>query len=237
MKNGNSAGCGRRTSVPGSATLLSALSPEFSRLREGSPFTQLKRGQALFEIGDSSDGCYWINEGALKVCLASYHGEERIFAILGPGSIVGGFAILDGLPRFTSVHALTDCNLSFIARSAFLECLQESPSLSAYLVTTLIARLRHAEEEVAATSFLPIKARIARSLLKFAEHLGKPTTTPDQVRIKHLRQEDVAALAHVARENVSRIFSEWKTRKLIDRESPSVYVILKSGLQREAGDL
>ena len=211
-----------------------ALPIDFSHLLAGAPKIALKRGQGLFEIGDSVECCYWLDAGALKVCLASFHGQERIFAVLGSGSIVGGFAIIDGLPRFTSVHALSDSNLSCISRSAFLECLRKSPDLYAYLIKMLLARLRQAEEEVAASSFLPIKARIARSLLKLAEHVGKPTLTPDHVRMRHLRQSDVAALAHVARENVSRILSEWTKRKLIHRVSASDYIILKSGIEREA---
>ena len=144
--------------------------------------------------------------------------------------------MIDGLQRSASVHALRDSSLTFVARSAFLECLRESPRLYADLVDTLVARLRHADEEVAAASFLSLKARVARALLQFAKHLGEPTATPDQFVIRDkLRQEDLAALADVARENVSRILSEWRKRKLIVRQSPSGFVILKSRLEREAG--
>ncbi len=211
----------RNTSF-GSHTLLAALPLEFSsRLLAGAPTTRLKKGEALFEIGATGDGCYWLNEGVLKVSVVSNQGAERILAILGSGSIVGEFALIDGLPRSASVHALRDSRLTFVARSTFLGCLRESPSLYAHLVDTLVARLRHTDEEVAAASFLSLKARVARALLQFAEHLGEPTTMLDQFVIRELRQEDVAALADVARENVSRILSEWRKHKLIVRQSPS----------------
>jgi CRP/FNR family cyclic AMP-dependent transcriptional regulator len=225
-----------RTISFGSNNLLAALPIEFSsRLLAGAPTIKLKKGQALFEIGAKGDGCYWLKEGVLKISVASNQGTERILAILGSGSIVGELAMIDGLPRSASVHALRDSSLTFMARSIFLECLQESPRLYALLVDTLAARLRQADEEVAAASFLSLKARVARALLQFAKHLGEPTSTPDQFIIRDLRQEDVAALADVARENASRILSEWRKHKLIVRQSPSVYVILKSRLDREAG--
>jgi CRP/FNR family transcriptional regulator len=126
--------------------------------------------------------------------------------------------------------------LTFVARSTFLECLHRSPSLYSYLVDTLVARLRRADEEVVAASFFSLKARVARALLKFAEHLGEPTNAPDQFEIRELRQEDVAALADVARENVSRILSEWRKHKLIVPRTSTVYVILKSRLEREAAE-
>ena len=145
--------------------------------------------------------------------------------------------MLDGKPRFASVYALRDSILTFVTRHTFLECLRTSPDLSAYLVDTLVARLRRAEEEVLTASFLSLRARVARALLKFAEHLGQPTAIPDHVEIQELRQEDVAALADVARENVSRILSEWRKQGLIVRRNTHVYVIFKSRLEREAVEM
>jgi hypothetical protein len=41
-------------------------------------------------------------------------------------------------------------------------------------------------------------------------------------------------LANVARENVSRLLSEWTKRKIVEHPSPSVYVIHKARLERDA---
>jgi len=68
-----------------------------------------------------------------------------------------------------------------------------------------------------------------------AWHLGEPIDRPGELIIRDkLRQEDSAVLADVARENVSRILGEWRKRKVIVQQSPSVYVIRKSRLEREA---
>ena len=133
------------------------------------------------------------------------------------------------------MYALRDSSVTFFARGTFLEYLDASPSLCGYLVKTLAARLRHANDEIMAASFLSLKSRVARALLKFAEHLGEPTAEPDHVLIRELRQEDVAALADGARESVSRILSEWRRRRLIVPQTPSVYIIRRSRLEREAG--
>src|SRR5436189_6200984 len=66
----------------------------------------LKEGEALFQRDDAGDGCYWLESGTVKVTVASSTGTERILAILGPGSIVGELAMLDGLPRSATVIAL-----------------------------------------------------------------------------------------------------------------------------------
>ena len=69
---------------------LPALPNELSRrLLENARTTTLKKGQLLLQAGTVGDGCYWLNEGALKVSVASAEGAERILAILGRGSLVG----------------------------------------------------------------------------------------------------------------------------------------------------
>lgn len=216
--------------------LLAGLPREYaSRLLAKAPVISLRQGETLFEIGAEGDGCYWLEEGVLKVCLPSPQGAERIIAILGSGAIVGELAMIDGLPRSATVQALRDSRLTFVARSIFLECLREDPEMYGHLVSSLVQRLRQADEEVAAASFLSLKARVARALLLFAKHLGEPGAAPGEVVIRHrIRQDDLAALAHVARESASRILSEWRKSRIIDHRSPSLYVIHREQLEREA---
>ena len=221
----------------GAHNLLSGLPREYSsRLLAKAHAVSLEKGKTLFETGAVGDGCYWLEEGVLKVSIASPQGAERILAILGAGSIVGELAMLDGLPRSATVQALRDSRLTFLARSVFLEILRGHPEIYRHLLTILVERLRQADDEVAATSFLSLKARVARALLHFAKYLGEPTATPGQLLVRHrICQDDLAALANVARENASRILSEWTARKVIAHPSPSVYLIDKAKLEREAG--
>ena len=107
-----------RASSFGSLNLLSGLPREYSsRLLARAPAISLKKGQTLFESDEVGDGCYWLEEGVLKVSVASDRGAERILAILGPGSIVGELAMFDGLPRSATVQALRDSRLTFVARA------------------------------------------------------------------------------------------------------------------------
>ena len=83
-------------------------------------------GRIYIEAGDVADGCYRLEEGLLKVSIASPQGDERILAILGPGSIIGKLAIIDGLPRSAAVVAIRDCKLSFVSRG--LRCARKRKS-------------------------------------------------------------------------------------------------------------
>ena len=87
----------------------------------------LTADEVLFLAGDPGDGFYRLDEGLLKVSIASATGAERILAILGPGAIVGDLAIIDGLPRSASVSALRDCKLRFVSRKAFETFAEKQP--------------------------------------------------------------------------------------------------------------
>src|SRR6516164_3744605 len=138
--------------------ILPNLPTQFSEglLANAKPRSLTER-EVLFEAGDVADGCYRLEQGLLKVCIASPQGDERILTILGPGSII------DGLPRSDTVVAIRDCKLSFISREAFISCLREYPEIYSDLVSTLVSRLREADDAMAAASFLTVKARVARA--------------------------------------------------------------------------
>jgi CRP/FNR family transcriptional regulator, cyclic AMP receptor protein len=179
----------------------------------------LNADEALFVAGQPCDGCYRLEKGLLKIVVTSRRGDERILAILGPGAIVGELAVFDRGPRSASVFAMIDCELSFIRRSVFEEKTIRHPEIYQYLMNVLATRLQQADEAVAATSFLTVRARLARALLELAKHVGEDDGA-GRVVIRHkIGQSDLAAMAWVARENVSRVMSDWKRRKVVTRSS------------------
>ncbi|MEH2470281.1 CRP/FNR family cyclic AMP-dependent transcriptional regulator [Nitrobacteraceae bacterium AZCC 2161] len=197
----------------------------------------LSQREILFRAGDVADGCYRLEDGLLKVSIASPQGDERILTILGPGSIVGELAVIDGLPRSATVVAIRDCRLSFVSREAFTSCVREHPEIYSYLVSTLVSRLRETDKAMAAASFLTVRARVARAMLELAEHLGRETESGRIMILHKIRQSDIAAMAGVARENVSRTLTDWKRRGLIGQSSSYYFIDDKRKLLRETEDL
>jgi CRP/FNR family transcriptional regulator len=194
----------------------------------------LKAGEVLFAAGDAGDGCYLLDRGLLTVTVTSSWGEERTIAILGPGAVVGELSMIDGRPRSASVFALNDCLLRFTSREAFAKCMATHPQAYHALVAILAFRLRQADDGLAATTFLSVKARVARALIELAEYVGTPSSTGQIVLHEKISLADIAAMAGVARENVSRVMSEWRRGNLITG-SPRCYCLNDiAALTREA---
>jgi CRP/FNR family transcriptional regulator, cyclic AMP receptor protein len=216
-------------------SLLSGLpEPLLGKLFEAAKTVRLRGDEVLFLAGDAGDGCYRVDDGLLKVTMVSRSGSERILAFLGPGHIVGELSIIDGLPRSASVVAVRPTSLSYLSRAAFEEFAQKHPEIYKSLVTLLAARLRETDGAIAVGSFLPVKGRVACALLELAADFGQDVGSGRIVIRQKIGQSDLAAMAGIARENVSRILNDWKRRKLISRLSGYYCLEDKAKLESEA---
>jgi CRP/FNR family transcriptional regulator, cyclic AMP receptor protein len=190
--------------------------------------------QMVFLAGDAGDGCYRVEEGLLKVSVVGSGGDERILAILGPGSFVGELSMIDGAPRSASVAALRDSKLSFVSRAAFDTYGQSNPEVYRHVMTLLARRLRDTNSALAATSFLSVKGRVARALLSLAEAFGHDVGGGRILVRQKVTQSDLGAMAGIARENVSRILKDWSSRAMISRLAGYYCLEKKAAIEQEA---
>ena len=220
---------------PPSDNILAALPPELSQgLFAKARVSALAADQMLFLTGDAGDGCYRVEEGLLKASVVAPAGGERILAILGPGALVGELSMIDGVPRSASVAALRPSKLSFISRASFDAYGREHPELYRHVMTLLARRLRETNGALAATSFLPLKGRVARALISLAEAFGNDVGGGRILVRQKVTQSDLAAMAGIARENVSRILKEWTDAKLVSRLAGYYCLENKKAIEREA---
>jgi CRP/FNR family transcriptional regulator, cyclic AMP receptor protein len=221
-------------SVPRSESWLAALPTELSHhlFAKARPVS-LAASRTLFVAGDDGDGCYRVEEGLLKASVSVATGGERILAILGPGSVIGELSMIDNAPRSASVAALRDSKLSFVDRAAFEAFGQSTPELYRHITSLLARRLRDTNEALVATNFLSVKGRVARALLTLAEAFGRDIGQGRILIRQKVSQSDLAAMAGIARENVSRAINDWANRSLVSRLA-GYYCINKAALNREA---
>lgn len=218
-------------------SLLSSLPIEFSReLFSGSRTLSLAAGQTLFSAGDEGNGCYLVDEGLLKASVVAPTGSERIFAVLGPGSVVGELSMIDGAPRSASVTVLRDVKLRFVSHDAFKAFGQLRPELYHYITFLLAQRLRETNEALAAMSFLSVKGRLAHALLSLAEAFGRDVGKGRILIGQKISQHDLAAMAGVARENVNRALQDWTRSSLVTKVTGYYCLENINALKRQAED-
>jgi CRP-like cAMP-binding protein len=194
----------------------------------------LAADQTLFLPGDPPDGCYRVDEGLLKVAVVTPAGGERILAILGAGAMIGELSMIDGSPRSALVTALRPARLTFISRAAFESFARDNPEVYRHGMMLLARRLRETNDALAATTFMSLRGRVARALLSLVEAFGNPVGGGRIVVRQKVTQSELAGMAGIARENVSRILTDWARRQIVSRHAGYHCIENKPALEREA---
>src|SRR5262249_34376983 len=124
--------------------------------------------------------------------------------------------------------------LSFVGRAAFEAFGQSTPELYRHMTALLALRLRDTNDALLATNFLSVKGRVARALLSLAEAFGRDIGQGRILIRQKVSQSDLAAMAGIARENVSRVLNDWVHHSLVSRLAGYYCLENKAVLDREA---
>jgi CRP/FNR family transcriptional regulator, cyclic AMP receptor protein len=107
----------------------------FSRERD---VISLKVGECLFKKGDPAQSTmYVVLSGEVRI------GDGNIILeTVGPGSVVGEMALIDGSPRSATVKASADATLAAIDEKRFLFLVHQTPGFGLKVMRLLVGRLR-----------------------------------------------------------------------------------------------
>ena len=190
---------------------------------------ELRAREVLFHAGDNGDGCYIIRSGAVKASVVTKDGQERLLAVLGPGSLIGELALIDNEPRSATVSALRPARLLHLAKGQFFRMADENPVIYRQALRLLSQRLRGTNETVVAQGTVTVVGRVARAFASLADGLGDEQEDGRVVLSHRITQTDIAAMAGVARENASRAINDLLRRGVLGR-AKGFYVIEKPAI-------
>lgn len=196
-------------------TLLRALEPTQLRdLLRSAARRELKPGEAIITQGDDKGGfAVCLLSGGLKVSMVSASGREIILSYCGPGELVGEIAMLDRGPRTATVSAVVPSSVLILPGRSFLAAAMANPASLAGVMRELARRIRQLNLVIESDRTFSMAPRLARALVRLID----PDHDDGRLRF-HPSQTDLGAFAGLARENVSRLLSEWEAQNIIARE-------------------
>ena len=195
--------------------LFGALDPEdLDRLAGMARSLAFDDGAAVFRKGDPSRSLYVIVAGRLKIASGSADGREMVMNLLGPGDAFGEVALLDGGGRTADAVCIEPLRVLAFDRSDLIPFLEAKPSLMLRMLVALAERVRWISTSYEDSTFLSVRVRMAKRLLRLAEDFG--VDTPAGVRITvALPQRELASHIGVTRETISRLLQDWQGDGLI----------------------
>jgi CRP/FNR family cyclic AMP-dependent transcriptional regulator len=189
------------------------------------------KGAFLFVEGQPPRGVFIICSGRVKLSAASSEGKTMILRIAEAGEIVGLPGTISGEPYEATAEILEPGQANFIPRELFLRFLKDHGD-AALKVAQLLTNIYHAAyQEVRSLGLSRSSAaKLAKFLLDWAGH--HPGSQQDENRLTlTLTHEEIAQMIGASRETVTRLFSEFRKKKLVQIKGSSLVICDRPALE------
>lgn len=192
----------------------------------------LAGGALLFREGEPCRGLYVVMRGRMAVFRASADGREQILHTQEAGQPLAEVPLFDGGPYPASARATEDTRLLFLPRDAFEWLYRHNPEIADAVIRDLGRRLRRMVRLIEKISLRDVPARVAATLLEYAEAAGP--LEPGAELILPRTQEQLAAELATSREGIARALAKLRRRNIIEQKGAQVLILDPEGLRRVA---
>ena len=188
---------------------------DIDRIAAGFRETHVDAGTTIHRAGEPATRLCIVAAGMVKVARPTPDGQDVVIDILIPGDFFGSLAQLGDAVHTTDVTAQTDCCILTITAEEFQSSLERYPPVALATLEFVAARLRDAHETIEQLSAYPVEQRVAATLLKLANRLGRSDGGATLIEMP-LSRQDLADMTGAKVETVSRVMSEFRRAGMIE---------------------
>lgn len=188
--------------------------------------------EVIFHHGDEGSALFILVSGAVKIFLNDDKGKEIILKILYEGDFFGEMSLLDGNFRSAGVMAVDSSKALIIQRDEFIDFIKKNPDIALNMMVLQSRRLRKIDEKIASLAFFDSYGKVARLLLDIAEESGEKVDGNIVINTNLTRQQ-LASIAGLTRETLTRIMGEFQERGAIEVDGRKIVILNESVLKRE----
>jgi CRP/FNR family cyclic AMP-dependent transcriptional regulator len=173
--------------------------------------------------------CY-VRERA-RLFTSSSDGKTIITKVSEAGDVLGLNATISNRLYEVTAEMMEPGQANFIARDALLQFLREYGELALRVAEQLSRIYYTAYEEIRTLGLSSSPAeKFAKLLLSWSPNLGN-ANEPVHVRMT-LTHEEIAEMIGTTRETVSRLFSDFKRKKLLETKGSTLIIRNKPALEK-----
>lgn len=199
--------------------------------QENSSIIKLKKGQNLFIAGDSPRSIYGVGNGCLKIIREGQEGESVITRIAKAGTIVGIREVFGEFKYSRTSVALKDSEVFSIDKDMVVVLIQRNPAVALQFMKIFCTELARMEKRIEADLYRPAKNRVASVIFELYNLFSDDDVTTFE---PPLNRRDIAELADVTPETVSRSIAEFKQAGILETQGAMFTILDVNALQNEA---
>jgi CRP/FNR family transcriptional regulator len=183
----------------------------------------------LFIEGQQPRGVFVLCTGRAKLSTSSTEGKTLITKISEPGDVLGLNAAISNHPYEVTAEMIEPGQANFIPRDALLRFLREHGEVAVRVAEQLSRNYYTAYEEIRTLGLTSSPAeKFAKLLLSW--YPEKEQKAQAQIKLT-LTHEEIGEMIGTTRETVSRLFSEFKKKQLLQVKGSTLVLRDKAALE------
>ncbi len=171
-------------------------------------------GETVYRAGDEAERLYVVAEGKVKLLQHGEGGRDVLLDILTTGEFFGNLATLGAASYSDTAQVQTASCVLSIRSDDFRAVLDQHPQLALKAMEVMAERLSTANRRVLQLSSMPVDRRIALTLLRLGQKLGREQDMGLLIDVP-LSRDEMAGMTGANPETVSRVLSQMQSGGMI----------------------
>ncbi|MGA3089602.1 MAG: Crp/Fnr family transcriptional regulator [Terriglobales bacterium] len=206
--------------------------PAIEKLNEIRSTAVYPKSAMLFIEGQQPRGVFVLCNGKAKLSTSSAEGKTVITKISEAGDVLGLSATISNRPYEVTAEMIEPGQANFITRDALLQFMREYGEVALRVAEQLSRNYYTAYEGIRTLGLSNSpSARFAKLLLGWSNAPSNSNGDPLQVKLT-LTHEEIAEIIGTTRETVSRLFSQFKKKQLLQLKGATLIIRNKAALEK-----
>ena len=180
-----------------------------------------RKGQVIFEEGETLNGVYCVKSGVCKLSKLSENGKDQVVKLVVKGSVLGKRSLVSEQKTNLSAIALNDMEMCFIPKSEIMNDLAKNPKFAMDVLKEMAHDLRESDDTIVNMAQKSVKKRTAEILLYIHDNFD---IDEDGYLSIVLSREEYASIVGTATESAIRILSHFKKEGLISTSGKRIKI-------------
>ena len=202
------------------------------RLNEIKSTAVYPKGAMLFIEGQQPRGVFVLCAGKAKLSTSSREGKTIITKLSEAGDVLGLNSVVSNRPYEVTAEMMEPGQANFIPRESLLQFLKEHGEVALRVAEQLSRNYYTAYEEIRTLGLATSPSeKFAKLLLSWTPKSGNNDSNGMQVKLT-LTHEEIAEIIGTTRETVSRLFSEFKKKQLLQLKGSTLVIRNRTALEK-----
>ena len=204
---------------------------ELLKMAECKTSYTIKKGEPIFEEGESVNGIFCVKDGVCKLSKLSANGKDQIVKLVKSGELLGQRSLISEEPTNLSAVALEDMEVCFIPKTEIMNFFNQNNQFSINVMRNICGDLKEADDHMVSMAQKSVKERLAETLLYLEDTFGKNSDGSLHIQ---LSREELAGMIGTATESCIRLLSELNKSGLVDLSGKKITILDRNKLKRMA---